>query len=116
MNGQREKAFLKKPVLINQPYCNNSKKKKKIVKWLAVIMQNQFKHQNLKSVKLATKKKKKKKTTTQNTQKLQPITTKSQSHKSLRNISYNTNQYFAPLQTSSLEKKGHKMDKLEGNH
>ena len=29
MNGQREKAFLKKPVLINQPYCNNSKKKKK---------------------------------------------------------------------------------------
>ena len=61
MNGQREKAFLKKPVLINQPYCNNSKKKKKkLVKWLAVIMQNQFKRQNLKSVKLATKKKKKK--------------------------------------------------------
>ena len=60
MNGQREKAFLQKPVLINQPYCNNSKKKKKkLVKWLALVMQNQFKRQNLKSVKLATKKKKK---------------------------------------------------------
>ena len=67
-------------------------------------MQNQFKRQNLKSVKLATKKKKK--TTTQNTQKLQPITTKSQSHKSLRNISYNTNQYFAPTLYIFTRKKG----------
>ena len=68
-------------------------------------MQNQFKRQNLKSVKLATKKKKKK-TTKQNTQKLQPITTKSQSHKSLRNISYNTNQYFAPTLDIFTRKKG----------
>ena len=67
-------------------------------------MQNQFKRQNLKSVKLATKKKKK--TTTQNTQKLQSITTKSQSHKSLRNISYNTNQYFAPTLDIFTRKKG----------
>ena len=58
MNGQREKAFLKKPVLTNHTAII-VKKKKKLVKWLAVIMQNQFKRQNLKSVKLATKKKKK---------------------------------------------------------